>query len=66
MTTVMPQSELAKKAIAWICDQMRERPEAKPARLIEEAGQRFNLGPADEDFLNRFFKEHPSPRPDAC
>ncbi|WP_316900599.1 hypothetical protein [Pseudodesulfovibrio indicus] len=58
MTTIMPQSELARKAIAWICA-MRECKEPKPlASLIEEAGVRFNLGPKDAEFLMRFFKEN--------
>ncbi len=59
MTTIMPQSELARKAIAWICE-MKESHEDKGINaLIEEACVRFNLGPSDEEFLLRFFKENP-------
>lgn len=55
MSGLVPQSELTKKAIAWICEG-QEQGGALP-RLIEEASVRFNLGPLDEEFLNRFFAE---------
>lgn len=66
MTTVMPQGELTKKAIAWICERMQEVPGTPVSGHIVEAGRRFNLSPLDEDFLRRFFKENPNPRPNAC
>lgn len=66
MTTVMPQGELAKKALAWICEQMRDAPSTPLSEHIVEAGRRFNLSPLDEDFLRRFLKENPNSRPDAC
>lgn len=56
MSTIMPQSEMCKKAVAWISDQLRET--GKPlAGLVEEAAMRFNLGPKDCEFLQRFFAE---------
>ena len=58
MTTIMPQSELTRKAVAWICE-MRDNGDRRPdSALIEEAGVRFNLGPKDMEFLLRFFKEN--------
>ena len=57
MTTIMPQSELTRKAIAWICE-MQEEEGAKPlSALMEDAATRFNLSPKDVEFLQRFFKE---------
>ncbi|GAB7022786.1 hypothetical protein [Salidesulfovibrio brasiliensis] len=56
MATIMPKSELAKKAIKWICE-AKETSEKPLEALIEEAAMRFNLGPADVEFLIRFFKE---------
>ncbi|MFH1912853.1 MAG: hypothetical protein ABIK45_01080 [Pseudomonadota bacterium] len=56
MTTIMPASELTRKAIAWICEKQDEGDHALPA-LIEEAAARFNLSPLDVEFLQRFFKE---------
>lgn len=56
MTTVIPQSELTKRAIDWICEHCG--PVTTPAerrKAIEEAAMRFNLGPLEEEFLERFF-----------
>lgn len=57
MTTVVPKSELTKRAIDWICE--KNIPVDSPAerrKAIEEAAARFNLGPLEEEFLERFFK----------
>ncbi|MDO9082418.1 MAG: hypothetical protein Q7U56_03960 [Humidesulfovibrio sp.] len=57
MSTVIPQSELTKRAINWICEHCG--PVTTPAarrKAIEEAAMRFNLGPLEEEFLERFFK----------
>jgi len=53
MTTVVPQSELTRKAVAWIAEQ-RAAGKALAAAL-EEAGLRFNLGPKEQEFLRGFF-----------
>jgi hypothetical protein len=51
----MPCSELAKKAIEWISQGLKE---GKPlSKLLDEGAMRFNLGPNDQEFLARFFKE---------
>lgn len=56
MSTVMPQSELCRRAVAWIDEQLRETD--KPlSKLLEEASMRFNLGPSDCEFLQRFYTE---------
>jgi len=57
MTTIMSQSDLARKAIAWISEMLNEHPGKATHVLIEEAGVRFNLGPKDEEFLQRFYKD---------
>lgn len=59
MTTIMPQSELTRKAVRWICE-MQDDPAVDKTRqqLIEEAGVQFNLGPRDMEFLDRFFKQN--------
>jgi len=57
MTTVIPQSELTKRAIDWICEKQIDRDNpAAWRKAIEEAARRFNLGPMEEEFLERFFK----------
>lgn len=57
MSTIQSQSEMCRKAVAWIDEQQRDRPEAKQSTLLEEAAQRFNLGPADCEFLQRLFRK---------
>jgi len=58
MTTIMPQSELTRKAVAWICEVRDSGDQRAVSVLIEEACVRFNLGPKDMEFLLRFFKEN--------
>jgi hypothetical protein len=55
MTTVVPKSELSRRAVDWIVE--KGGADAAPARqrqLIEEAAVRFNLGPLEVEFLERF------------
>jgi hypothetical protein len=44
-----------RKAVKWIDDQMRDRPDADRVKLIDEAGRLFDLTPLDQDFLIRHF-----------
>jgi hypothetical protein len=41
-------------AIRWLSAERRERPDAKPGVLAEEAARRFDLSPRDADFLLDF------------
>ena len=43
---IVPHGEALRRAFAWLVEQGGATP-----HLIEEACQRFDLGPADEDFL---------------
>jgi len=56
MATVIPQSELVRRAIDWISDKCGTAPgkEMLP-QLREEAAMRFNLGPLEVEFLERFY-----------
>jgi hypothetical protein len=62
MSTVIPHSELLKRAIAWISEEkarceLVDLPCLK--RLLDEAGMRYNLSPMDAEFLRRFvIEEH--------
>lgn len=58
MSTVIPQSELTRRAIDWICEKAGDAPQPARVRvLIEEAAMRFNLGPLEVEFLERFFEQ---------
>ena len=45
------------KAIDYINEKKQEKPDARLAILISEAGARFNLSPKDEEFLVSVFKK---------
>jgi hypothetical protein len=42
-----------KQAIRWIDDQLHANPRADRLKLVDEASRRFDLSPADGDFLFR-------------
>lgn len=57
MATIVPQSELTRRAIDWLCEQGVDGTNLADLRKrIESASQRFNLGPLEEEFLERFFR----------
>ena len=55
MTGVAPESENVRKAVQWISDKRQYEEGGQLANLVEEASERFNLSPKDEEFLFRFF-----------
>ncbi len=57
MPTVMPQGEDLRKAVKWISEERQNSPSRKLAKLVEEASVKFDLSPADGEFLFKFFKE---------
>jgi hypothetical protein len=60
MTTIQPKGEKTRQAVRWISE-MRQEGDNRPTHvLVEEACQRFNLSPKDEEFLQAFYREGPS------
>ena len=57
MTTVQPEGENSRKAVKWISDERQFGPEKKSSKLIEEACFRYNLSPADAEYLAKFIKQ---------
>ena len=51
MATVVPSSELMKKAVRWVSEKVDEGMPLHQA--VEQAGMQFNLGPKDAEFLRR-------------
>jgi len=49
------------QAVRWIDDRLRDDPNVNRLRLVEEASQRFDLTPVDEEFLIRHLAAHPKP-----
>ncbi|QJB57746.1 hypothetical protein [Pseudodesulfovibrio sp. zrk46] len=57
MSTIMPQSELTRKAIAWISEMVERDSAINLEVLLEEASVRYNLSPKEMEFLLRFYEE---------
>ncbi len=49
---LQPKGEELRRAVRWIAEHGDHSPKA-----LEEAARRFDLSPADEDFLLRYFAE---------
>ena len=57
MGGVTPQGATVRKAIQWISDKRQYEPETcgPLGTLIEQAAQKFDLSPKDQEFLFSFF-----------
>jgi hypothetical protein len=60
MPTIIPQGEDLRKAVKWISEERQSSAPKKLAKLVEEASVKFDLSPADGEFLFKFFKEQKS------
>jgi len=58
--SLQPEGEDLRKAIKWISEMRQEAPDKSLARLVEEAGAKFDLPPKDQEFLYRFIKQNES------
>ena len=56
-TDLLPEGEGLRRAVRWISEQKDHS-----ASTIQEAARRFDLSPADEEFLLRHFRDTP-PKP---
>ena len=50
-----------RQAVKWLDAEIRERPGADRATLVDEASRRFDLSPLDADFLWRHLAERRKP-----
>ena len=55
MATILPHSELLRRAVSYVNDTRIDSPERKLASIIDEAAMRFNLSPLDGEALQRLF-----------
>lgn len=55
MPTIVPTGENLRRAVKWISEQRQERPDEKLSKLVDEAALRFDLSPADQEFLIQTF-----------
>ncbi len=57
MAPILPQGESIRKAVQWISEERQSDPAKPIAKLVDEASLRFNLSPAEGEFLHKFFRE---------
>ena len=57
MTTVQPDSENIRRAAKWIIEERQYNPNQSLGKLIEEAGNKFDLSPLETEFLERFVRD---------
>jgi len=53
--SILPEGEQLRRAVRWISEMREERQDASLSKLISEACVKFDLSPADTEFLSRFF-----------
>ena len=51
MTTVLPQGESLRRALAWISERREREPATPVLPLVEEASLRFDLTPNESEWL---------------
>ncbi|MGB8931952.1 MAG: hypothetical protein WCC48_11955 [Anaeromyxobacteraceae bacterium] len=54
---IQGQGESLRRALRWLSERRQEEPTAPRLKLIEEAALRFDLTPAEADFLVMEWKE---------
>ncbi|MEA3435826.1 MAG: hypothetical protein U9R43_05125 [Thermodesulfobacteriota bacterium] len=55
--SIQPEGEDLRKAVKWVSGERKANAETSLQKLVQEASLRFNLSPADGEFLTRFVKE---------
>ncbi len=50
---ILPEGASLRNALRWLDERARESPDVPRGRLLAEAATRFDLTPADEEFLLR-------------
>ena len=59
MSTIMPDSEGVKNAIKWVSTNLEEKADQPISKLVEKAVFKYDLSPADSEFLLNFFRKKP-------
>ena len=52
---IQPKGEKVKKALRWVSETIQNHPEKKREAVIKEAEIRFDLSPAECEFLDNNF-----------
>jgi hypothetical protein len=57
MTTIIPEGDNLRNAVKWISEMVQSGAQKPKMTLINEASLRFDLKPADQEFLMRCYEE---------
>jgi hypothetical protein len=57
MATIQPKGEKIRQAVKWISGELHEDEKKSVQKLIQQAALRFNLSPAEEEYLVAFYME---------
>lgn len=57
MPTIIHHSELVRRALVYLEEERGRRPQKPVEALLDEAGMRFNLSPAEAQALAHLFQE---------
>lgn len=57
MSTVIPHGMMARRALTFLLERRAEEPGLSLSALLDEAGRRFNLSPADAEALEHLIRE---------
>ena len=58
MATIQPKGEDLRKAVKWISEEHREKPDRSYRSIIEEACLKFNLSPKGAEYLNQWLAKN--------
>ncbi len=57
MATMQPKGENIRQAVKWISAEVQDDPSRPLVKLVQEASEKFNLSPLEEEYLVSFYKE---------
>jgi hypothetical protein len=57
MSTIMPEGDEIRNAIKWVSMNLEENADQPMSKLVEKAVFKFDLSPADSEFLMNFFRK---------
>lgn len=57
MATIQPKGEKIRQAVKWISGELQEDEKKSIQKLLQQAALRFNLSPAEEEYLVAFYRE---------
>ncbi len=54
---IQPEGEKIRKAVHWLCEELKLHPEKSRKKILAEAELRFDLSPLECDFINKKLSE---------